>query len=1089
MHKVISLVLVLSLLSASQLMACKSISSNIAHFVNTDSARLASEHAPIVDKSKKADIKLNSAGFSFIQKSESMIAGIDYIPSEIIVGFNKEASLGNVVFRRDTQDNESGIEPENTTDNVLLKNDNVVAFSRYLAEEFNMEVIPGNEAFVNDLNFCTYRLKNGVDAERVAAVLRLVYPDQIRYVQYNQIFFPCFSPNDPKWTDNTLWGIEQIGSATAWDTTKGNGARIAVIDSGIRTNSPQHEDLTWVSLPGVNVDVVDNDEIPNDVNGHGTHVCGTAAAIGNNNKGVVGVAYEAELLPIKVIGPDGYATSGSVAAGIALASTNGANVINLSLGSYSVDRPSFEAVRDAWDAGVVVVAAAGNDNTKQAHYPSAYPFVISVGASARNGSKAGYSNYGPTLDIASPGGQNQNQIYSTTRNSFNSYGDMQGTSMASPHVAGGSALLYASNPLLTPLEIRSLIETTGEDVFSQSSWQSVTKILRMNVGNAISGTLGTYPTVMITSHAEGQEITEDIVLSASTTTSGTVKGVLWYMDGEYLGTSDTAPFSLTVEVAGLIPGNHLFTAEVIDDLNLRNFDEVSLNLILEPTATPYWTTIEEPPGTDGWISFNYSGAGAWQEVGVGDVELYFGDPNKVGGAGYYTDDIDALFTPNFDLRTLTSPYFAFESAWDIGSNVYMFIRVVDSNGSDDVLGAISGKNAVWPEKSVYSLNLEKYAGTIARIEFWVWPYTGAQEGSGVYLDNILVTQSSSAPSVEILSPSKNSFASGVVNIDTNIVDDLGTIRLAELYSDDILIEAKTDPPYDFDLDTSLLSNGYHSVSVKAYDEMGYFGYSSSGNATTALIVHNSQPEILVITPLIGTENTPVVFSGVGFGSYYSGGGGVTGPVYNYSHLFFVGETGPVEAAVSVETWNESEITTIVPQGAVTGPITIQVGTFSFTTPNDFVVGSIQDFRFLSPQPKHLVENITQFEMSPQPFATSVSIKCLEYPSVNLTDESPEEIAFSLSPFQFARNGRYTLEATAKSYMGDSTINIVFFVDKLKGDFDSNTYVEPKDLLFLKDYLYLTPEDDDWLAYLDWNRNSIIEESDASAVGYNFLNHN
>jgi len=310
------------------------------------------------------------------------------------------------------------LNPSAMGNSMLYENMTAAEFSRKIAHEFGMQPVEGHEAYIRDLNFCTYRLEDGTSAEATAKAIRLKYPSSVRYVQYNQIFRALYSPNDPRWTDSTLWGISQLGAETAWDTAQGLGVRVAVLDTGIRET---HEDLAWTAIPGVNLDLIHNDEIPEDEYGHGTHVCGTVAATGNNSKGVIGAAFEAELLPIKVLNSSGYSTSGSISAGIALATANKADIINLSLGSYSADRATFEASLDAWNQGVLVVAAAGNDNINYAHYPSAYPQVISVGASTRGGSKANYSNWGDTLDIAAPGGQST-QIYSTTRNSFTSYG-------------------------------------------------------------------------------------------------------------------------------------------------------------------------------------------------------------------------------------------------------------------------------------------------------------------------------------------------------------------------------------------------------------------------------------------------------------------------------------------------------------------------------------------------------------------------------------------------------------------------------------------------------------------------------------------
>jgi hypothetical protein len=711
-----------------------------------------------------------------------------------------------------------------------------------------------------------------------------------------------------------------------------------------------------------------------------------------------------------------------------------------------------------------------------------------VGASTRNGSKANYSNYGDTVDIAAPGGQNT-QILSTTRNSFTSYGNMSGTSMASPHVAGAAAVVLSDDPTLTPHEVRSLLETTGDDIFSQNSWQSATKILRANMASALAGTVGVYPTINITSPNDGDSVTEDFVIIADASSAAGISAVLWYMDGEYLGKSSSAPYELNVGVVTLIPGTHLFTAEAIDNANMRNYSSVNITIALDPTATPYWTTVEDPPYTDGWISLNYSGSGSWQVVGTGDEEVYLGDPNKAGGPGYYVDDVDGLLSPNFDLRNMTDPYFAFEASWNLGANVYLFVRIVDSSGANDIIGAQYGSNNTWPERALFSIPLTDYAGNIARIEFWIQPYTGAAEGGGVYLDNFVVTQNSAPPVVNVLAPTSNAFETGNVSVIADVVDDLGTVLLVDLYEGSNLLFSTEVPPYTFDVDTTQLANGLHSFIVKAYDEMSVFGYAVAGSDSFGMIVHNTPPEVTLVSPTFATTSAPVTITGTGFGGYYSGGGGLEGPVYNYSHIYFTGTDGPIEAGVTEVTWTDTDITTTVPDGAVTGPITVEIGTLSFTTPDDFTVGAVGGMAFTVPSPKFLVTDPTQFIMTPQPFANSVEIRCAQVPGLFFVDSTPDDISFELSPAQFAHNGKYTLEATARSYAGDTTITFDFFVEKLQGDFDGNTYVEPADLTFLKSYVWLTPADDEWIPYLDWNKNGIIDEEDAMIVGYNFLAHN
>ena len=148
-----------------------------------------------------------------------------------------------------------------------------------------------------------------------------------------------------------------------------------------------------------------NDKVSaNDDNGHGTHVAGTIAQSTNNGYGVAGIAYEAQIMPLKVLSAGGGGTVADIAEAIKFAADNHADVINMSLGGGGESHLMKEAINYAYDKGVVIVAAAGNENRNASSYPARYPRVISVAATDAAGDKAPYSNYGAGVDISAPGG-------------------------------------------------------------------------------------------------------------------------------------------------------------------------------------------------------------------------------------------------------------------------------------------------------------------------------------------------------------------------------------------------------------------------------------------------------------------------------------------------------------------------------------------------------------------------------------------------------------------------------------------------------------------------------------------------------------
>ncbi len=265
----------------------------------------------------------------------------------------------------------------------------------------------------------------------------------------------------------SIWGTHgttdaDIDAPEAWTVTRGAGATVAVVDSGVDTG---HPDLAANLLPGW--DFVDDDADPTDGNGHGTHVAGTIAAA-ENGTGVVGVAAEAHVIPLRVLDASGSGWSSDVAAAFAWAGDHGVRVVNASLGANGITR----AERDAIQAhpNTLYVVAAGNDsaNVESApEYPCAYPQanVLCVGATDFNDAKASFSNYGATsVDLFAPG----TKVISTYPRSFSSnlvntisssdgFELMQGTSMATPHAAGAAALVAAAHPSFTALQIKTAL--------------------------------------------------------------------------------------------------------------------------------------------------------------------------------------------------------------------------------------------------------------------------------------------------------------------------------------------------------------------------------------------------------------------------------------------------------------------------------------------------------------------------------------------------------------------------------------------------------------------------------------------------------
>jgi serine protease len=455
----------------------------------------------------------------------------------------------------------------------------------------------------------------------VQAIKRLRADPSVAYAEPNYIRRPQAVPVDQYY--RLQWHYPLINLPAAWDITTGSSSvRVAVVDTGVLVN---HPDLQGQLLPGYDF-ITDaarardgngpdnNPDDAGDTNGpggassfHGTHVAGTIAAASNTTQGVAGVAWGARIMPVRVLGVGG-GTSFDISNGVLWAArlTNSsgtlpaqrADIINLSLGGGSFSQAEQNVYDQVRAAGVIVVAAAGNESTTQLSYPASYNNVISVSAVGIRKTLASYSNSGTAVDVAGPGGDSgdvngdgyQDLVLSTVGDDSSGqtvygYGLKAGTSMATPHVAGVLALMKSVNPALTPADIDTLLAAgrltvdIGAPGRDDSFGHGLIDALKA-VQAAQAGGGGTAPALLVVAPGAlnfGPATTTQTITTSNggaqalqVTSVQAVPAASWLNVAAPGGASGLGAYTITANRTGLAPGAYTTTLRFVSNANTVN---------------------------------------------------------------------------------------------------------------------------------------------------------------------------------------------------------------------------------------------------------------------------------------------------------------------------------------------------------------------------------------------------------------------------------------------------------------------------------------------------------------------------------------
>ena len=459
-----------------------------------------------------------------------------------------------------------------------------------------------------------------------AVLALLAHHPQLKFVELDRKVLPALSANDPY--IGSEWHVPKVKLTSAWDLSLGSGVTIAILDSGVLAS---HADLATNLVAGWNTYNSSTDTSPSTF--HGTAVAGVAGAVVNNATGVAGVAGGAKIMPIKITDSAGSAYYSTIASGITYAADRGVRVVNCSYG-FLFKTASIQSAGAYLKSkgGLLIVPAGNNGIDENAPATSA---MITVSATDSTDVRASWSSYGQMVTISAPGAG----IWTT--NSDGGYASGNGTSFASPLVAGVVALMMSANPTLSSAQVESLLYSTvvdlgsvGKDIYY--GYGRVDADAAVRAAKAATGVDTQVPVATIGSPVAGSTVSGLASVDVSATDNIGVTKVEFRANGTLVGTDTSSPYQFSWDTSKLPNGSTTLTAVAYDaagNAGTSNPVVVTVaNLLLADTTPPVVTILN--PGNGGKVYGTVSVSVSASDNGgtVGLKQLLYLDGTLVASA-------------------------------------------------------------------------------------------------------------------------------------------------------------------------------------------------------------------------------------------------------------------------------------------------------------------------------------------------------------------------------------------------------------------------------------------------------------------------